>query len=271
MSIVKDQIVFKGRTVYNQIKLRPTEEDKWPKFIAVNESSSRLTYYQVDVTNDADKTIFTTLWNVEFDKIHDFGFIDNYLIVADGELSEKQLVKLSLDDQTSSQLDTSNISSKGAWKMSCLDSMKLIALYVKHSNDLHFYQDDKYAFLIQSPFSGQVSQLEITSDFLVVGLLEQHLVQIYKYNLPNKKINHYFKIEAFWGNFGVYSDTLYTSIMGSQKEVVITFLPSKSQQQLEAETKFVPLASISGNLLLTKERHSNTTVHLFRLPPIQIE
>ena len=185
-----------------------------------------------------------------------------------GELSEKQLLKISLQDRKPTNIPTKQVSSRGAWKLSCLESKQIIALYVKHTNDLHFYENFEHSFYVQSPFSGQISQLQITQDFLIIGQLEKHIVQVYKTNLTHKTLSAFIQIEGFWGNFAIHSALLYTSIMGSQKEVVVTNLKSKSQHHLEAETKFVPLVALDDRILLTKERHNNTTIHVFIIPAI---
>ena len=95
MNVLTDHVVFKGKTVFNQIKLVPRYDNfdsensgEVDAHIVANESSSRLTCYAVQLHHDGAN--FRETWSLEFDKIHDFGFLNSHLYVADGKF-EKEL------------------------------------------------------------------------------------------------------------------------------------------------------------------------------------
>ena len=102
----------------------------------------------------------------------------NLFLLFPGESSEKKLFEIPLDSKTQTELDISKVSTKGAWKLTCNEKQSTLLLYVKHTNDLHLYKDSQHVCQVQCPFSGQVSQLEMTSSYIVVGLLEKHVVQV---------------------------------------------------------------------------------------------
>ena len=97
------------------------------------------------------------------------------------------------------------------------------------------------------------------------------MVQVFTYDVTDSTsmtIDQYFSIDAFWGNFGLHGNLLFTSVMGSQKEVEMTSLNNRSFQKFFTDTKFVPLAAINSKYILAKERHCNTKIHIFILPSI---
>ena len=93
MSVLEDHVVFKGKIVFNQIKIIPSQAESTERckedtnevdaHVVANENSSKLTCYAVKLHPDGAS--FSETWSLEFDKVHDFGFLQNNMYVADGK------------------------------------------------------------------------------------------------------------------------------------------------------------------------------------------